>query len=68
MAARRRRLPAPSPVPPELRILLWMVAAWALWLAFVWGAQAASARPGETAAAITDEVCLEHARADGWDL
>lgn len=68
MSRRRRRAPAPSPVPTELKVLLWMVALWCLWLALVWGAQAANAAPEKTAEAITPEVCLEHARADGWDL
>lgn len=68
MAARRRRRPAPSPVPTELRVLIWMAVLWAAWLALVWGLQAANARPTETGAAITADVCLAHARADGWDL
>lgn len=67
MAARRRRQ-APSPVPPELKMLLWMALLWAAWMALVLGAQAANARPAETGAAITADVCLAHARADGWDL
>lgn len=67
-AARRRRRPAPSPVPTELRVLIWMAVLWAAWLALVWGLQAANARPAETGAAITADVCLAHARADGWDL
>ena len=37
MAARRRRRPAPSPVPTELRVLIWMAVLWAAWLALVWG-------------------------------
>lgn len=67
MAARRRR-PAPSAVPAELRMALWMVVAWVLWLALVWGLQAANARPADTNAAVTAEVCSAHAAADGWDL
>lgn len=67
MAARRRH-PAPSPVPAELRMVLWMVVAWAVWLSLVWGLQAANARPAGTSSAITAEVCAAHAAADGWDL
>lgn len=67
MAARRRH-PAPSSVPAELRMVLWMVVAWAVWLSLVWGLQAANARPADTSSAITAEVCAAHAAADGWDL
>jgi len=68
MAARRRRRPAPSPVPTELKMLLWMALLWAAWMALVLGAQAANADPARTEAAITPEVCAAHARADGLDL
>lgn len=67
MAARRRH-PAPSGMPPELKMLLWMALLWAAWMALVLGAQAANADPARTEAAITPEVCAAHARADGWDL
>ena len=65
----RRTAPAPSAFPTDLKMLLWTVAIICAWCAFVFGMQAASASAHpDAAAAITPEVCLDHARADGWDL
>ncbi|MEY8437884.1 hypothetical protein AAK967_09130, partial [Atopobiaceae bacterium 24-176] len=64
----RRTAPAPSATPVELKVLLWAAAIIAAWCLLVFGAQAAGADRAAANAAITDEVCLAHARADGWDL
>ena len=64
----RRTAPAPSPVPTELKMLLWACAIVAVWCLLVFSLQAASADRAAANAAITDEVCRAHAVADGWDL
>lgn len=64
----RRTAPAPSPVPTELKMLLWTVALVSAWCLFVFGMQAANADRGAANAAITPEVARAHAVADGWDL
>ena len=64
----RRTAPAPSATPVELRMLLWAAAIVAAWCLLVFSLQAASADRAAANAAITDEVCAAHARADGWDL
>ena len=63
----RRTAPAPSPVPTELKMLLWTVVLISAWCLFVFGMQAANADRA-AAASITPEVARAHAVADGWDL
>lgn len=64
----RRRRAAPSPIPPELKMVVWVCALFGSWLLFVFAMQAANAAPARANAAITAEVCAAHAAADGWDL
>ncbi len=66
--SRRKRRAAPSLVPDELKMVVWVCVLFGSWLLFVFAMQAANAAPARANAAITAEVCAAHAAADGWDL